>query len=239
MWWNFINSSSKPPTKHRRVICHTWRTSACRLCNFFSGASTSYHVKKKKSPVKWAKVFMLVHAYGQIFGFYRAHSQRMALHFYHLDEGGGGHIYYYITIHHFGSIHTFRIATSRHTLCSVVIESRGGVFVECVNVSAWLCPRFIPGFFQLVFSRRHCCRSSWRWREVEVPGVRCCCPGLFEYGASGRGRWTIAARPRGPLYDRPGNVEWRPGTGKREKKMTITNVKSKCSDPELYHTRGL
>lgn len=106
-------------------------------------------------------------------------------------------------------------------------ESRGGVFVECVNVSAWLCPRFIPGFFQLVFSRRHCCRSSWRWREVEVPGVRCCCPGLFEYGASGRGRWTIAARPHGPLYDRPGNVEWRPGTGKREKKMTITNVKSK------------
>lgn len=55
------------------------------------------------------------------------------------------------------------------------------------------------------FSRRHCCRSSWRWREQEVPEL-CCCPGLFECGALGRGRWPTAAHPHDPPCDTPGNV---------------------------------
>lgn len=146
-----------------------------------------------------------MHAYGQIFGFYRAHSHRMALHFYHRDDGGGfaTRITTSSTI-----LVPFTLLGSPHPIMlSCDQESKGGFSssVECLHVALSSLGFFFQ-FLSAVFRRRHCC-SSWRWREEEVPGVRCCCPGLFEYGALGRGRWPAAAHPHGPPCDKPGNVE--------------------------------
>lgn len=75
-----INALSKSSTKHRQVIFQTQPVS-CAIIQVLSLFIMS------KSPLKWN--FLLVHAYEQIFGFYWAHSQKMARHRHHFQEGGG------------------------------------------------------------------------------------------------------------------------------------------------------
>lgn len=83
-------------------------------------------------------------------------------------------------------------------------------FIKCVmSPRGFVLTGLFYQFLAACVSQRHCCCSSWRWREGEVRGV-CCCPGLFGYGALGRGHWPTAAHPLGPPCGKPGNVEWRP-----------------------------
>lgn len=88
---------------------------------------------------------MLVHAYGQIFGFYRAHSQEMALHFHHLDDGGG-YIYYYITTSSIILVPFTLLESLHRALFSLAIERAKEVLRQVCNVSAWLRPHrtFLP-----------------------------------------------------------------------------------------------
>lgn len=137
---------------------------------------------------------------------------------------GDGHVCYphHHVTHHFGSIHTFRIPASHHArLWSWGFSSS----VECLCVASSPLG-FTSSFFQPFIRRRHCC-SSWRWREGEVPGV-CCCLGLFEYGALGRGHWPTAAHPPGPPYDKPGNVEWRPKKGETVERLISGPASTTC-----------
>lgn len=140
------------------------------------------------------------------------------LHFYHLDGGGGGgggHVLllHRRLIHRFGSIKHYRDPASHHALCSLAIQSSkrrssvGWINSLCVAFSSlafFFLIIIISGFF-FCFSQRHCCCSSWRWRGGGAPGR--CCPGLFGYGARGRGRSPAAAHPRGLPCGKPGNVE--------------------------------
>lgn len=131
---------------------------------------------------------MLVHAYGQIFGFYRAHSQRTALYVLPLERWWWALLHPHI-IHHFGSIHT--LSYPYIPSCSLLLrESKGGVSssVKRLRVALSSLGDFSFRSLSAHFSRRHCCCSSWRWRGEEVPWVCCCCPGLYGYGALGRGR---------------------------------------------------
>lgn len=112
--------------------------SACQLCNLFG---CFYYYSCKKAPWIEPKVFVLVHAYGQIFGFYWAPSQRPALHFYHLDKRWWAHLLlHHHIIHHFGSIYTFRFPPSDHALCSLATKRAKEEFQRVCNVSMWLCP---------------------------------------------------------------------------------------------------
>ena len=120
----FINaSSSKPSTEHRQGdLPQVANLSACQLCNF-SGAFT---INRVESPI-WnePKFVVLVHAYGQIFGFYRAHSQRTALYVLPLGRWWWALLHPHI-IHHFGSIHT--LSYPYIPSCSLLLrESKGGV----------------------------------------------------------------------------------------------------------------
>lgn len=171
-----------------------------------------YNSPCKKAPLKWAKVCVLVHAYGQIFGFYWAHSHRLALHFLALGWWWWAHLLlHHHVIRHFGSIHTLRIPTSHHALCSLTItRAKGGVSSSVLTSRrGFVLTGVLSQLRSACFSWRHCCCSSWRWREEEEPEVRCW-PELFECGALGRGHWTTVAHQRGPPCDKPGNVEWRP-----------------------------
>lgn len=173
----------------------------------------------------------LVHAHGQIFGFYRAHSYRMALHLlslffffliYQRDNGGEQTHTHHLPPFWFKSHFPNPLLPPpptplrhRSLLCSMVVErerAKRRILVSVERLREALCPRRSP-IFQLhlaAFRRRHCC--SWRWRggggegQGEEPEQHCCL-GLFGCGASGRGRWPTAARPRGPPCDKPGNVE--------------------------------
>lgn len=98
-----------------------------------------------------------------------------------------------------------------------VLEERGGFNCAASPCEASSCAGVPASSFLLAaFRRRHCC--SWRWRgegeqaQGEWPEQHRC-PELFGCEASGRGRWPTAVRPRGPPYDKPGNVGWRPTAG--------------------------
>lgn len=210
--------------------------SACQLCNF-SGALTIYHVKK---PLKmsqsfcvsaciWANLWVLLSPQSETgpsslpLG-WRWWAQLLLHHH---------------AIRHFGSIHTFRIPTTHRALCSLAIKRAKEEFHQVCNVSAFVLTGVLFQFLSGCFSRRHCCRSSWRWREEEVPTVCHCCPGLFEYGALGRGHWPTAAHPHGPPCDKPGNVEWRPVKGKggrkRSDSLFLDLLSCRSADTIFFH----
>lgn len=148
---------------------------------------------------------------------------RLALHFYHSDDGGG-HNYYYITTPSVILVPFTLLGSLHPIMLSALSQSRGQrrSFIKCVtSPRGFVRTGVLFQFLSACFSRRHCCRNSWRWREEEVPKVCHCCPGLFEYGALGRGHWPTAAHPRGPPCDKPGNVEWRPVRQRGERKRFI------------------
>lgn len=122
-------------------------------------------------------------------------SQRLALHFNHVYNGGG-HIHYHITM----------LCHCRWSIPPSCFPRAKQEFHQVCNVFTWLCPQWGFICFPAYVIQRHCCCSSWKWREQELSEV-CCRPELFEYGALGRGRWPTAAHPHGPPCDKLGNVE--------------------------------
>lgn len=190
---------------------------ARHLCKFM-GAFPISHLEK---PLKMS---LLVHAYGQIFGFDWAHRQRQTLPLYHLDD-----VMAFLLLHQppFGSIYTFRFPPSH--LARLQAREWNEEVQQMCNVSVWLF--FLMEHLSATVSWRHCCRSSSRWREWEVPWMcYCCCPGPCEYVALGRGHLPTGAHPHGLPCDKPGSGEWRPVRFK--KKIKILHL---CSYSWNYH----
>lgn len=121
----------------------------------------------------------------------------------------GGHMYYYITTSStilvrftlLGSLHPIVLSAPLPSR-----EQRRSFIKRVMSPCGFVLPGVLFQFLSAYFSWRHCCRSSWRWRELEVPEV-CCFPGFFEYVALGKGHWPTAAHLPDPPCGKPDNVE--------------------------------